>query len=64
VPQDPTDEPAERLLERIRQQRQAEPAPTRGGTGRRSGLGRPGRVQSDMPLFRRRTGRESEGGDP
>src|SRR5208282_898457 len=51
VPQDPTDEPAENLHERIRQQPRSASATSPARPRRVSRQRRAGRVESDMPLF-------------
>ena len=58
VPQDPNDEPAERLLARIRDQRQ--PAtPSTNGSARSRGRGQPLKGGSTLPLFA-----QDDGDDP
>lgn len=51
VPQDPSDEPAERLLDRIRESRQVGSGANGGRKAARPRLGRARRGHSDTPLF-------------
>jgi type I restriction enzyme S subunit len=62
VPQDPADEPAEKLLERIRQQRHPDVAPKDGHPRRAPRQRGPKSVRSNMPLFRSISGDDTEGG--
>jgi len=62
VPQDPNDEPAEQLLARIRQQRQAASTSGDGKPAARR-RGRPGKSNATLPLFREDDG-DDTGGEP
>jgi type I restriction enzyme S subunit len=62
VPQDPADEPADRLLKRIRESRQGASGPNGGRKVARPRQVRACRVHSDRPLFPTAGAGEPEGG--